>query len=70
MLDTKSLYEFTTGAIPPTTSIAFKYIGDYEYFEQKCSPDKLFELLYDRPCIVGITRPFKVELISILCWRL
>lgn len=28
------------------------------------------ELLYDRPCIVGVTRPFKVELLSILCWRL
>ena len=62
MLDTKYLCKFTTGAIPPATSIAVKYIGNYEYFGQECSHDKLFELLYDRPCIVGITRPFKVTL--------
>ena len=73
MLDTKYLCEFTTGVIPQTTSIAVKYIGNYEYFGQECSPDKLFELLYNRPSIVGVTRPFKVGkvgLTSMLRWRL
>lgn len=70
MLDTKYVCKCTSVLGEQTSYETYKYIGNHEHFREECSHEKLFELLYDRPCTVGVTRPFKVELLSILCWRL
>ena len=62
MLDTKYLCKFTTGAIPPATSIAVKYIGNPVSFEYEYHRDQLFELLYGDPFMVERIKIFKVTL--------
>ena len=61
MLNAKHIYKITFESRRMTIFKVSKYIGKPTFYKHEdCSI--LFELLYDRPYIVGITRPFKVTL--------